>query len=166
MTNKKKKKKRRWIEKKKEKREKKKEKEKKKKKKKKNKKKNWKEEGEQEQEDEEEEDREQQKEKQDEQQEEDEQEQEEHQEENFFHVETRLKITFLQLTSGFHVTISKDGCSWNDSRQPVFAVTPLFTRFYFNARLGRHFRHRSYGNCKGYDNTQTWSEPRLKTKIG
>ena len=73
----------------------------------------------------------------------------------FFHDETRLKITFLQLTFGLHVTISKYECSWNDTRQPVFAVTPLFTRFYFNARLGRHFRYRSYGNCKGYDNTQT-----------
>ena len=86
----------------------------------------------------------------------DEQEQEEHcRRKFFFHDEARLKITFLQLTSGLHVTISKDWCSWNDRRQPVFAVTPLFTRFYFIARLGRHFRHRSYGNCKGYDNTET-----------
>ena len=71
---------------------------------------------------------------------------------------TRLKIAVLQLTSGLHVAVSQHGCSWNDRRQPVFAVTPLFTRFYFIARLSRHLRNWTYGSCKGYDNTQTWSE--------
>ena len=57
-----------------------------------------------------------------------------------FH-ETRLKIAFLQLTSGAHITVSKYGCSWNDRRQPVFAVTSLFTRFNFVARLSRYLRY-------------------------
>ena len=52
--------------------------------------------------------------------------------------ETRLKIAFLQLTSGAHITVSKYGCSWNDRRQPIFAVTSLFTRFNFVARLSRY----------------------------
>ena len=71
---------------------------------------------------------------------------------------TRLKIAVLQLTSGLHVAVSQHGCSWNDRRQPVFAVKPLFTRFHFVARLSRHFRNWTYGSCKGYDNTQTWGE--------
>ena len=54
---------------------------------------------------------------------------------------TRLKISFLQLTSGAHITVSKYGCSWNDRRQPVFAVTPFFSRFNFVARLSRYLRY-------------------------
>ena len=50
-------------------------------------------------------------------------------------------IAFLQLTSGAHVTVSKYGFSWNDRRQPVFAVTSLFTRFNFVARLSRYLRY-------------------------
>ena len=54
---------------------------------------------------------------------------------------TRLKISFLQLTSGAHITVCKYGCSWNDRRQPVFTVTSLFTRFNFVARLSRYLRY-------------------------
>ena len=50
-------------------------------------------------------------------------------------------IFFLELTSGGHDTVSKYGCSWNDRRQPIFAVTPLFSRVYFTARFGRHFKY-------------------------
>ena len=50
-------------------------------------------------------------------------------------------IFFLELTSGGHVTVSKYGCSWNDRRQPIFAVTPLFSRVYFTARFGRQFKY-------------------------
>ena len=55
--------------------------------------------------------------------------------------QTRPNIAFLELTSGVHVTVSKYRCSWNDRREPVFAVTPLFSHVNFIARLGRHFRY-------------------------
>ena len=74
--------------------------------------------------------------------------------EQFFHDETPPNIAFLELTSGVHITVSKYRCSWNDRRQPVFVVTPLFSCVYFIARLGRHFRYWAYGSCEEYNNMQ------------